>query len=133
MKPRLIVIFLLIVILPLAILGWLGVRIVRNEREIVQHRFRELLVSRLRDVDARISQLLAERERALLSERAVSSLSHEALRERVRRSGLVRQYFVLDGDGDLVFPPPQGPLTAAEKAFIERTKQIWLNICRAGK
>ena len=127
MKPRLIIILLLIVILPLAILGWLGVRIVGNEREIVRHRFRDVLEGRLRDVDARISQLLAERQRALLSEQAWSALSHEALRELVRRSGVVRQYFVLDSNGDLAFPPLSGPLTAAEGAFIERTRQIWLN------
>jgi signal transduction histidine kinase len=127
LKPRLIIILLLIVILPLAILGWLGVRIVGNEREIVRHRFRDVLEGSLRDVDARISQLMAERQRALFSEQGLSELSHEALRERVRRSGVVRQYFVLDGDGDLVFPPPRGPLTEAERAFIERTRQIWLN------
>jgi signal transduction histidine kinase len=103
------------------------VRIVGNEREIVRHRFRDVLEGSLRDVDARISQLLAERQRTLLSEQALSALSHEALRERVRRSGLVRQYFVLDGNGDLVFPPLGGPMTEAERAFIERTKQIWLN------
>jgi signal transduction histidine kinase len=118
---------LLIVILPLAILGWLGVRIVGNEREIVRHRFRDVLEGSLREVDSRISQLLAERQRELYSEQGLPELSHEALRERVRRSGLVRQYFVLDGDGDLVFPPLSGPLTEAENAFIDRTRQIWLN------
>jgi signal transduction histidine kinase len=127
LKPRLIIILLLIVILPLAILGWLGVRIVGNEREIVRHRFRDVLEGSLREVDSRISQLLAERQRELYSEQGLPELSHEALRERVRRSGLVRQYFVLDGDGDLVFPPLSGPLTEAENAFIDRTRQIWLN------
>jgi len=127
LRPRLIVILLVIVILPLAILGWLGVRIVRDEREIVRHRFRDVLEGSLRDVDARISQLMAERQRSLLSEQGLSELSHEELRERVRRSGVVRQFFVLDSNGDLTFPPLSGPLTAAEQAFIERTRQIWLN------
>ena len=122
-----IITFLLIVILPLAILGWLGLRLAQGEREMVRHRFGELLVSRLRDVDGDIAQLLAERERALLSERALSSLSHEALRERVRRSGVVRQYFVLDAEGDLAYPSPRGQLTATEQRFMERTGQIWRN------
>jgi len=118
---------MLIVILPLAILGWLGLRLVQGEREIVQHRFRELLLSNLRDVDRDIAQLLDARERTLLSERALSSYSPAALRERVRKSGVVKQYFVLDAKGELLYPPPQGPLTATEEAFLDRTGQIWLN------
>jgi len=126
LKPRLIIILLLIVILPLAILGWLGVRVARSERENVQHRFQAELVRQLRYIDNTVARLIEERQRALLSEGTLSALPHETLRERVRRSGVVRQYFVLDDDGGLMYPSPAQPLTTSEKAFLERTSRIWL-------
>jgi len=126
LKPRLIIILLLIVILPLAILGWLGGKVARSERENARHRLQAELVRQLRYIDNTVAQLIETRERALLSERALSALPHETLRERVRRSGVVRQYFVLDDDGGLAFPSPAQPLTASEKTFLERTGQIWL-------
>ena len=54
MKRRLLIVYLLIVLLPLAVLGWLGGRFVSNEREITQHRFRDILTNKLRDVDSEI-------------------------------------------------------------------------------
>ena len=48
MKPKLIVIFLLIVLVPLGLVVWLGVRVAHNEQEIVltferEHRVNEVM------------------------------------------------------------------------------------------
>jgi len=104
LKPRLLIILVLIVLLPLVILGWLGVRVARNEREIMRHRLRDLVVAKLRYIDADIAEVLTQRERELLSQPAPSSYPLENLRELGRKSGVVRQYFVLDSDDRLVYP-----------------------------
>ena len=90
MKPKLLIVFLLIVLLPLVTLGWLGARLVRNEREVVQHRFRDVLTGRLKDIDAQIAGLIDERERDLMS-LDLSGLSAESLRDLARRAATVRQ------------------------------------------
>ena len=65
-KPKLITIFLLIVLVPVALLGWLGLRVARDEQEIVEHKFRTLLHGKRGDVDATVAALMADRERELL-------------------------------------------------------------------
>ena len=147
MKPKLLIILALIVLLPLVILGWLGVRVARNEREIMGHRLRDLVVAKLRYIDADIAEVLAQRERELLSQPAPSSYPLDKLRELGRKSAVVRQYFVLDSEDRPVYPgspeaaqqllvrnkdgevrpSPLGALTAGERAFLERTKLIWAN------
>lgn len=127
MKPKLIAIYVLIVILPLIVVGWLGNRVARDERQMVQHQLRQLLEDRLHDVDARIAQVVEGYERRIMREGDLTSLRTEALRERVRRLGMVRQFFILDQDEKLVYPSLNSPETATEQAFVERTRNIWLN------
>ena len=99
-------IFFLIVLVPLAVSAWLGVRVARGEREMVRHRFRELAVARLQDVRADIAALVSAREREFLREPELSTLPVETLRQKTRESVLARQYFVLDGEGTLRYPMP---------------------------
>ena len=131
MKTRLSVVFLLIVLTPLAILGWLGARVARSEREMVGHRFGAILQDRLRDIAADAAEVLAQRERELLSLPSPAARPAVELRESVRHSGVVRQYFVLDEEGELAYPAPSGivsgALTAGEREFLERTRLIWAN------
>ncbi len=63
MKPKLLITFLIIVILPIAILAWFGIRITSNERTIVKQQIDDLLLSKLIDYEHNITQLLEERER----------------------------------------------------------------------
>ena len=58
MKPKLIAILLVLVVVPLALLAWLGARVARDEHEIVQHEIRGLLTSQLRDTDAVVAKLM---------------------------------------------------------------------------
>jgi len=125
LKHRLSVILVVIVVLPLVILGWLGVRLARSEREMVGHRFHDLLLSRLDDIDADIAEVVAEREREVLSRPPVPTTTPDQLREIARRSGVVRQYFVLDPDGTLIYPSEAGPAGDGERSFLERTAEIW--------
>lgn len=127
MKPRLIAALLVIVLLPLVLLAWLGARVARDEQAIVRHQIRELLAGKLRDVDATVAELLAERERALLEATERQMLDVRHLRDWVRRDPHVAMVFVLDETRKRTYPPPPGPLTSAEKAFLQRAGQIWLD------
>lgn len=104
LKARLTVIFALIVLLPLVILGWLGVRVARNERIVIEQRFNALALDRLRDVDLGIAAFLEQRERELLSLPRLSALTLEQLRSMGRESATVRQFFVLNERDELHYP-----------------------------
>ena len=125
MKPKLIAILLLIVLVPLGLLAWLGAKVARDEQEIVQHQFRELLLRKLRDVDATIAALLAERERELLSLTERHPLDPPSLRRLGRRTPGIEQAFALGPKGKCLYPSLSRPHTAAERKFLERAEQIW--------
>jgi signal transduction histidine kinase len=50
---------------------------------------------------------------------------HDALRERIRKDGRIRQFFVLGADGQFLYPPIQQTMTHGEREFIERTRSVW--------
>ncbi|MBN2308902.1 MAG: HAMP domain-containing histidine kinase [Candidatus Hydrogenedentes bacterium] len=127
MRRRLLITLLVIVVAPLAVLAWLGVQLVRDEREMVRHRFREIIAAKLGDVAGLVDAQVAARERELMAGEGLSMLSPDELRARAFRSGLVRQFFVLDATGELVYPAPDAPATEAERDFLLRTREVWIN------
>ncbi|MEA3366126.1 MAG: hypothetical protein U9Q79_10860, partial [Candidatus Hydrogenedentes bacterium] len=127
MRPRLLVILVLIVVLPLALVMFLGARMARNEREMLQLRVQEILVSRLRNVDTEIQEVLSKQGRTLLQLQGLSGRSPEELRELSANLPAVSQLFVLDAAGTPVYPALEGSLTDDERAFLDRTRDIWLD------
>lgn len=127
MKPKLTLVLALIVIAPLAIVGWLGARIVQDEQVVVEHGLRELMLGRLRAVDDQIARALDDYKQTVLAEMGPLNMALEPLRQLSRLSPYVAQYYVLDADGDLLFPPVRTPaaLSATERDALERTKEIW--------
>ena len=125
MRPKLAVVFLLIVLGPLAVLGWLGYRVARDEQELVRQRFHGLLMGRLADIGATVAGAIEGYERDLLRATEVGALDTQTLRDLVRRHRLVRQIFVLEPDGRLAHPPRDDSITEEERAFLARTKKIW--------
>ena len=127
MKPKLIIVLVLIVITPLAIAAWLGARIVRDERVVVEHQLRELMLGQLRAVDTVLGRSLERYEQAVLDEMRPFSLDPEELRRRGRQSPYVVQYYVLDEQGRLLFPPvgTAAGVSAFERESLRRTSQIW--------
>jgi len=124
-KPKLIAAFLVLVLAPLGALGWLGLRTATSEREVVRHRFDELLASKLADVDATIAKLIEKRERELGRLTELNSLEAVSIRALVRGERMVRQVFVIDAEGKLAHPPREEPRNEAEEGFLVRTRHIW--------
>lgn len=127
MKHKLALVLLLIVAAPLAIVGWLGARIVRDEQTVVEHRLRELVTGQLRAIDAAVATSLGAYEQRVLEEMRPYSIDHEELRRRSRESALVAQFYVLDADGGMLFPPVSSPadLTQAEREALQRSASLW--------
>lgn len=126
MKPRLIAIYLLIVLLPLGLLAWLGSELAREDQQRVAMKFRDLLASQLADRNQTFVNGIATREREFqeLCERA-AMMSPDELRRLVRKERFIRQMFVLKADGAFVFPLLDKNATERERGFFERTKSIW--------
>ena len=125
MRPKLILILTLIVLLPLGALGLLGWRMARQEREVVENRFREALTGRLRDLNTVILRSVEKRETELLRLLDRGAYDTGELRELVRKSPFIHALFVLDPAGNREQPPPEGPITDTERDFLERSGQVW--------
>ncbi|MFP4057721.1 MAG: sensor histidine kinase [Candidatus Brocadiia bacterium] len=123
MKPRLVAILLLIVLVPLALLAWLGLRLAHHEQETVERRFRDLLRGKLRDVDASIAALLEERQRRLLQLTDLQEPDAAALRRLAPEHPVVDQAFLLDPRHELVYPTPDG--LPGERQFLYRTLEVF--------
>lgn len=125
LRPKLTIILLLIVLLPLGLLAGLGLRVARDEKAIVEHRFRTLLTGKLSDIAARVARLIEEKGREIERLTSAAPLDAESLRRLVRTAPGISQMFVLDPEGRRVFPPPAGPLSAAERDFLQRAGPLW--------
>jgi len=125
LKPRLIIVLLVLVLLPIGALAWLGWRVARDEQEIVRSRFRQVLVSKLTDTAGVIERLMDEKERRLLQLTNLTSTDTGSLRTLVRKSPGVSQIFVLDSSRRWLHPPLTGPITQSEKEFFGRVGQMW--------
>lgn len=125
MKPRLLIVFSLIVIVPLAVLGWLGAKLVRDEQAVVEHRFSSLMENQLHGVDGEIRNVLEAWQRDLRSDLESIPSTPVDIRERIRRSPTVSHYFRLDSEQRLVYPNPAEELTSDERAFLVRSAEIW--------
>ncbi|MBM4034788.1 MAG: HAMP domain-containing histidine kinase [Planctomycetes bacterium] len=125
LRPKLAAILLLIVLLPLGLLAWLGLRVARDEQERVEHQFREVLRAQLNDTDSAIAALLDERQRELLKLTEFVLFDTASLRTLVERNPIAQALFVLDPKGERLHPPPGGPLNTAEREFLERAGQVW--------
>ncbi len=125
LKPKLIIILLLLVMVPLGLLTWLGSRLIASQRVAVERSFLALQQAKLADVETTISKVLARREQRLVKLGGSLSLTAEAMRETVRSEPWIRQVFLLDRDGKLLHPSPAGPLSMAERTFINRAGQIF--------
>ncbi|MCP4605055.1 MAG: HAMP domain-containing histidine kinase [Proteobacteria bacterium] len=125
MKPKLTILLILIVVAPLVLLAWLGLKVGRDEQEMVRMRFDELLASRLSDLKGSVESSMAQKERELIRITSLKSFDADTLRRIVRSERFVRQLFVIDARGELVHPPKDGTASKAEAEFLTRTERIF--------
>jgi signal transduction histidine kinase len=117
--------FWLLVLAPLAVAGYLAVRVSSDGDEQRQRELNNLLDGRLADVRTRASQATAAIESDLVERLAAAPTAAEDLRALGRTIPLERQVFRGSRDGKLVFPIANADASAAEREFLERTQAIW--------
>lgn len=130
MKKRTPLILALIIILPILLLGWLGVRLQLDQQQVAAYQQNSLAQSQLRAVDQQLQQhfsalqslLIVQAE--ILSGNGAEAYKPEALRQFVGRSFQVEQMFVMTSVGERIFPPRQQPLTQKERDFVSMTRPL---------
>lgn len=113
------------VLLPLIGVGALGLRAIRAQEQLVTHRVAEVQAERLADLAAPLSRALSERGRELerFAERLPTDV--DGIRRVLATSRLAADVLVLDPKGEVLFPPPRGPRSSAERELLMRTRPIW--------
>jgi len=125
MRRHLLIALIAMVVGPLTLLAVLAGKMLHDEEDLVQHRFRELLEQRLDDSRSAITELVGELEVELVQTLEGTETDREALRDLERGQPLVRQIFVVDGEGRRLHPLADGSASREEREFLERTRAIW--------
>jgi len=125
LKPKLVIVFSIIIFVPMMTIAWLGLRISNSQSKMVELSFKELIDERLSDVQSEVSKLIAKRRNKLL--KIAKSLPGETskIRDSIGDERIIRQIFVLDENGKLTHPPLLGQKNKEEEEFLKRTNHIW--------
>jgi signal transduction histidine kinase len=132
-KYRAPLLLILLVLLPVLLLGWLGLRLQHNEQQLLGLQLQTLIEQQLQSVDQQLQTHFRQLEGVLaqqaqrLRRQTDPDYSSEALRAFVKNSVYVEQLFVLGGtDGsERLFPPRFEPLSQAEQRFVEQMQPLW--------
>ena len=122
MSRKQIALLALLVCVPLAALVWLGGRLARDERARLRSDLQDLLAEQLGDANQIVNRFFQKRQRELLRVTDLATLEAGSLRATVRSDPHLLQLFVLKPDGELLHPPPAGPLNQSEQQFLERAR-----------
>ena len=124
MKTKTLAVLLLIVMIPLVLLGWMGIRVLRDEQSLHDHQIQTLITSQLQAVDQSIAQYFKTLETEFPKEATVLSKNPAAVRAFLRGKPDVRQMLIFDSGYQRVFPPDDSPLTRMERRFLERAGAV---------
>ena len=124
MKLKPVITLILIVALPLVLLAWIGARLTRHEQQHLEQQVRNLLTDRLRDMDRRITAHFQDVGRDMHRLTAIDDFDPNGLRQVSRDDARVFQLFVIQPDGNLLYPDPLDTLNRNEQEFLTRASQI---------
>ncbi len=123
-KPKLLIVFLILVLGPLAIVAWLGVRLAGYEQRALREQFVNVLQGQLGQIEGQVADFLDGRRRELLNLTETTALDDTSLRELGRRHGMIRQAFRLDAEGRIIYPAPEAQLNVNEWSFLNRARDV---------
>ncbi len=125
MRTRIAAVLVLLVVVPLGLLAWLGVRAAEADRGRIARTFDDLLSSKLGETDALVGRLLDERLRVLRAAFEEAPTDAAALDRRSRTHPWLGQCFLQAADGKVLFPALDGGLTPDERAFLDRFAPVF--------
>lgn len=115
------------VISPIAIMGWLSARLARQEEALRERRIEEATLEAMRSIDESIHTVLEESRGAIGARVLSAALDPQSLRDLEAKLPQVRQLFVLDPSGELLYPSLLDAATRQEASFLERTRSLWID------
>jgi signal transduction histidine kinase len=125
MKWRLILALTALVILPLGALTWLGFRAAGEEYGRIEETYRNLLRSKLAELDHQIGLVLEERRGAFRKLTDREAWSEEEVRSLPRTNPWISHCFAQEPDGRVLIPAPDAPLSETTRAFLLRTQNLF--------
>lgn len=128
MKPRLLLIFLTIVLVPAGLITWLGLRVSEEEQHRERRQLRVLMTDALVNTRTGIDRLIQERAQQIFSEiERAAFVSEEDRRAISRTNPWIRQIFMVTSRGEFLFPnvDDASNLTQREREFFERSQAMW--------
>lgn len=124
MNKRFILLLLLMVLTPGLLLSWFGYRLSKQENSIQEVRLNKLVIEQLRNLDEDIQRYMVEQQQALgLVLSRMDGLND--WRTVSDKHPVIRQTFLLNPQGDRVYPSENLALTKLEKQFLERSNILW--------
>ncbi len=124
MKKKLIIVFLILTIVPAGLLGWLGVVSFRAEKERDLLQFRQSCLGRLEAVNLEIERFFLSLENELRELPGLTDAEVERIRRITRENDLIRQVFLIGGDGELAYPAEGMVMSRREEEFLVRVREI---------
>ena len=126
MKKSLLIIFLLLIVAPIGTISWLSYSSFVQERDSTSERYSILARRQLVEIDRLVTSHLSSLKRELLLYKDLDVTNISELRRIARRTGIVRQLFVIDKDDEFIFPPTTSEITSAEAQFLEEAGSLEL-------
>ena len=124
MKPKLFIIFSLIVLIPMITIVALGISLSMRERTVVQDQFRQICLSNLHDVKQTVTSKIESMEK--LFDESNKGITLSNVDDNIPQDSLINQVFILNEERQLEYPKPSSKsLTDSEISFFKRTKEIW--------
>ena len=96
MKPKLLLIFSLIVVIPTVTIICLGISLTKSERSSIEAQFNEVIKQRLQDINTTISKVIKDKEIALLPLTEIRTTDISELRNISRTNPMISQVFILN-------------------------------------
>ena len=130
MKKRTPILLAVMILLPISLLAWYGVRDQQNQQLLLQHQFSNLIENQLRQVDQQLqNHFFALQGRLIpdaqqLEAETAGSYPANALRDYLKSAPQLQQLFVLSSSGERIFPPRNQPLDKEERAFVTKTQAL---------
>ncbi|MBN2718180.1 MAG: HAMP domain-containing histidine kinase [Deltaproteobacteria bacterium] len=125
MKKRLAIVLILIVLLPLIAIAILGIKVARDDRQLMTQQYRRMVDSELAGTLALIETALGQRTRQFEKLCSQRSPSPNVLRDATDAEPFVRQFFIVNKEGKLAYPVNDNNASEAEQAFLKRTAHLW--------
>ena len=118
MPRSLLVALIALVAAPLALLGWVSTRAMRDSQAAAKQQIEYLIKSRLAEIDQSVSQVFNNYQRRIGAALARQPQTIEALKTLKRRDPAVRQGIFVSSDGQIIYPPRPRPDNAPDEVAL---------------